>query len=481
MGRILCHPIEDQYLTVRAMGTEQELKEIFQFLTDFRLSPINFGGHILCYDYTKLVEGQAVKALEKNNVTGSIVSLRDLDDESIYAFLETHLNQGGYIKSAWVNPDCSCAFILKNRIIGIAYASTYEDGTISIPIIFLEAGVPYEKCVPLLVLRSIQLAQEHVGQGKYMLCCPSFDRGYQGFLNLFGKPLEEMPVYEYAVACTNQQAEILKSQLLEFGKTVLTNHEEGVLQKYVDRPEFALITLTAASHIPYVSNLRHMPEKMLLEYKDRLFARYDAWNIDHTDFDRLCRSCGRFSPQMDSMMLQLAGHAKCMQIARDYQTKRTLPALDDPACRADEVLYFRVDNRLATLGDLLPKTLLKEAILSDALLLGAMTPTHQLLGLLAMSVSNQDENAAVISLLEVLPGVIDLGVQEKMLTLAKIIAHDSGMQTLLCETDAENASAIALNKCPKKEAGMLVLMPKDLDVTRYFCMVLQKERDERGR
>lgn len=427
MSKILYQTIKDQYLTVRAMGDDQELKEIYQLLTDFCMCPINYSSHMLCYSYRELLEGKAYQTLiSQQGMMDKIVPLTDVPEDLIGDFLEEHPEQAIYFTNDWINPACSSVCIWKDKIMGIAYAEIFADLSLCIPALYFEVVIPYEKIVPFLLMKTISYASTLEGVGAHIVFCPLYQNGYNGMLSMFGEPLDAIPVHEYAVECKAEHAAFIKEQLQAYSMKHSKANEYELFKPYLESQAFLHLTSLYMKDTSFLTHLRMMPDEAYRKYKKQLFVWYNKWTIDHADFNRICAKCGAIPQEMNIIQL-LPIRRKYAQILDAYHETGELPSYEKIACSPEDIQYFRMDKSHPILRSVLPENMIKAIQQNDYLILGAMTKKHEVVGLLLMDVLAGRGDTAFLKYVTVSSAGKDVGVEERMMDIAKCIALESGM------------------------------------------------------
>lgn len=511
MGKILTNNATYNSMIARCVGSESELKEAFGLMIDSRMAPINLNGNYMRYSSKTIINSNGYnQMIKQKGIIEQIIPLSEVDPEVIDQFIRDNPFQQFFINSDRINRNATMFFIHTGVVAAVMYVCTYENNDVFGPTCYIHPQSKYEFAIPFLVVAMIERAQELLGEINDVILCPSYAVGKAGLEKLFGTPEYEIPVQDYSIIYRDlDDGEKIKERIATYNESSV---KEDILFDYFDKEEFTWVSAAATLRIPYVVDLRKLPESILKPYRTEVMEWIKKWDLDKAIWKDIVFRCGKTKGTINSVLMEDLQNQRCKDIYATFLTKGVIPEFDAIELKKDDITIRLFDNDRDEWYDFMPEHIRKVIHDKEMILLGALTPGNEIIGLAVMDIGGVKEDIAYFKYSYVLKGFENYGIYEKFMEFSINIAKRSGCTCMYsknmfgkdgnCRYDCEKLAQDYVDIHEKDESVILVYRLEQLidvdmhtrqddhkeikivtasDVSEYQLKILQKRAwEEQG-
>lgn len=427
MSRILYNYFHENVLTVRCIGDEEELKECFEGLIERNFAPLNFGGHLMRYSYGRIEEAEGYRKLvSQERLMEQVVTLHDMDREVRQAFLEKHQRQAQMFAWAEKQSVDSYVFLQNSEIACITYVVRISEDEYAIPIAYINKAVKYEFVVPVLLAATVFRLGETAGKNIHMLICPSYEKGYTGFMSVFGTPEYETMVHDYSLVFIDKKD---NEESISYFEDYNKKHEnkEDPFGIYYGLKEMCWISAAVARRIPFVADIRKMPQTSFEYSKKEIHSWLDRWELPYLKYwKHIVFDCGRVKGVINSLSIENIYNSECAELFENAWRTGKLPEFERLDCTAEDIEVCLLQPDDVSMYEILPEHLKSQAFDQKMIIVAAFTPQHEAVGIAVTSLIDRLDNLAYLKYAYVLPELDTAAILSKMINASIYVAKKRG-------------------------------------------------------
>lgn len=431
MRRII-HCIHDKNVMIaRCFADEQGLKECFEQLTELGFGPLNFGGYMMKYHYSDLRTQDGFKKIAAHTeAVNALIPLSKVPKELIDTLTSENIIQRMLIESGSYDSDATMALIENGSITCIMYVCACGEHGFIAPVAFLDVKARYDMVIPFLLTGVALQLEKLYGPDFDLMFCPSYERGHEGFLKLFGSPAEETRIHDYSLVFRDPSEGERCSAAIE---ALPVNSAEGPVpfEEYFDIPAMGWLSIEAAQRIPYISDIRKMPKQKLDYTKKELFTWFERWGLPATEnWKKVVFDCGKAGGTINSLSINCIYNRDCEEIFDNIRKTGIIPEPERLNCTPDDIELCILPDEEEALYEILPEHIKKHIFDHDFLVVGALSPEHEIIGITVIDRMSKSLPIGYVRYAYVLPGIDPEPVYRRMIRLAAGIVYDSGCSSL---------------------------------------------------
>lgn len=443
MSRILYDYVDDNILIARCLGNEEELKDCFLHMNEHRFGPINFGGYLMKYSYEEMSVTKGYKILTSQKVMDLIIPIDEVDENIRKSFRENHLHQVEYVRQAVENNAIVLALVQDGAINGISYIVKADEENYAVPIAYINRLTKYELAIPFLIAASARYLERIIGPRFNLLVCPSYEKGHNGFLSMFGQPMAEVRVHDYSIVFRKKnELETAIEKIDEHNRE--TAAEDDPFSSFYNVREMCWVSAAASRRIPYVSDIRKMPDSSYQYTEKEIYSWMDKWQLPKLLYwKKIVYQCGRTKGTLNSLSIENILNKDCRELFEDIRKEGKLPELPPLQVNPDEVRIRIFPDDEIQAYEILPEHLKKQIYDRDLLVVGAITPDDEVIGITVTDLMEQLGRIAYLKYAYVLQGIDSEPILKKMIETTVQVIAESGCDALYVKSlYQENGMAV---------------------------------------
>lgn len=441
MSIIKYHTNSMNQLIVRCSGNDDELREMYELLTDMRLCLVNPVGYAMQYNSEKFRNTPSYKLLSsKEDALKNIIPLSHVPEDILTDFMNESESNTFFLSKGRIDRRASTVFLDGRTILGIMYICRFEGNNYVGSACYLHPSAKYDIIVPLLIVAAIRNSVIAKETGESLLICPTYEAGHTGFLKVFGKPDDEIHFQDYSLMFRERsEIEDIIQKIEKYNEEHDYRTGNAYLDEFLEGDASCWFSENSIKRVPYVADIRKMPIPLLKPYKADVFEWLKKVGLDaEENWKKLVFRCGRDKSFAGSMNVYEYHTEECRKIFTTYRETGELPPIQKQKCKLDEIRLFVFEDESQELLDIIPEHLRKRIEEQDCLVVGAMTPDNEVIGISVASHLLEGLNIGFHEYQYVIGDYAGIGLQEKMLEAELYIMVESGCDALYIRSQLDN-------------------------------------------
>lgn len=442
MGKLIYGLPDKNIMIARCFDNGKGLKDCFEKLTDIGFGPVNFCGYMMKYSYKDMKKAEGFKKMSMHKELLNILKpLSSVSQEYVDKLTTENTIQRACLESREIDRDLSMVLVEQEQITAIMYVTRIGDKDYDAPMAFLNEKTRYELAIPFLITAATLRIEQLYGEDYNILLCPSFEKGHDGFLAAFGKPLAETRVHDYSIAFRDPSEASMIQHKLEAAQIDFEGGED-FMEPYYDEPELGFISVASALRIPYITDMRKMSKEQLAYTKRELKRWFDKWELPCEKYWRkVVFDCGKTGGTINSLTIGRIYNKSCERLLIAVRNSKQLPPLEPIDYTKEQISYCILPDEEEELYEVLPEHLKDRMFERDFMVIAAYTSNKEIVGIAVTDSLDElleDGKIAYIRYSFVLPGTGSNNINCELLQISARMAYESGCKAVFVKSFAES-------------------------------------------
>ena len=420
--------VDDTRILVKCYGSTKELQNNFEELLSRKFVPLNFGGHLLKFSFDKIKRMDKYRKLLKYPSQYDINTWEAVTPEIVEESRRIHFDR--LCRDERLDREYSQFLVKDDRIMAVMAVVRLSDNCLSIAHMSLEEELQFERIWIEMLAAFFRKAEEEFETGGEILIQTGLDKGYKGILSICGEPETDLFIHEYGITTMDEEeADVLFSTLHD----EVTYREEDCVKEFLKGKEAYWPTIQAFDRIPYVADLRKLPQNLLLEYFKEYEIWFDRWEMEKSveRIKTILFECGHTAEDPNVTRIYGCRSKIGKEMLYAYKTYGTLPELEHRKHTLDEVCFFRMSERTDELHDVLPEQFRNIYDIQKFVIIGASVGENELIGFAMLNRLPLSDDTSNLEFVYVLPEYRGIRIGERLIRYAVSESVREGYRQML--------------------------------------------------